>query len=156
VLKNNPLFKGLQHKLSKLERDYQAANEKLRIEQEAAAGLRKKHLQNIIKTKISKALHDDSGKPVMLGLDLLVDNLIYENKVTVKDDGETVVFLNGDEEFNFADGIGKLKTDRKDLLINAQHSGSGSGDSGGRGNAGPESDTDRLKRLRAMKSTLAM
>jgi hypothetical protein len=156
VLKNSPLVKDLQKQFKKLEKEYQTTSEQLKAEREAANILKQKQAHNTIRTKISKALTDDSGKSIMLGTDLLIENLIHSNKVTLKDDNDTVVFVNGDEELDFSEGLAKLKNDRKDLLVNTQRSGSGSGDSGGKGTTGPESDADRLKRLRAMKNNLAL
>lgn len=98
-----------------------------------------------------KALTTDKGQPKMFGQDLLVKDLISSGRVKLTDDESKVVFVKGDDEVDMDTGLKDLMTERKDLLINYQTGGAGTGSGGGSppANKGERTDAERVKALRS-------
>lgn len=151
LIKSSPAFKEIQGQFKKIQKAHEDTQKALDEERKKAQELQNRNIQNTLKSKLQKALTDDSGKSIMRGADLVIDNLIMTNKVKLKDDNETVIFVKGDDEIDFTEGLTSLKKERADLLINTQHPG---GESTGKGgsNTGPKTDSDRLKELRAQRN----
>jgi hypothetical protein len=99
--------------------------------------------------KLSKGLTDEAGKPRVVGADLLVRSLIDDGRVKLSEDGNTVVFVNGDGEVAFDAGIKAVLDERKDLLITTQQPGAASRSAGGVVRTGPATEAERLAALRA-------
>ncbi len=100
---------------------------------------------------LTKALTTDKGQPKMFGQDLLVKDLITSGRVKLAADESKVVFVKGEDEVDMDAGLKELMTERKDLLINYQTGGAGTGSSGApaSGNKSDRTDAERVKALRA-------
>ena len=80
-------------------------------------------------------LRDEKGQPKVYGADLLANELVTQGRVKLLDDERTVVFVDGDNETPFGDGMKAVLEQRKDLVRNPQRGGAGSsggGDEGGK------------------------
>lgn len=135
--KKDPQYKSLQKQVDKLTKT-------LETERQEKEDLRSRNQRSLMRSKLTKAFDNKA-----IGADLLADNLINSGKVKVDDDGETVVFVNGDETIEFDKGIEDVLKNRQDLAKNGQKPGGGSSPSGNTENRHEGVDlAERTKKLR--------
>lgn len=151
-ISGHPQFAELNKNFKKQSKEMQDLAKNFKEAQDKALALETANRHNKIKGVLSKKLSTEDGKPMVYGSDLLINSLINDNKVNLRDDGETVVFVRGKgedaEEIPLDDGITELLSSRKDLVVN--HQSGGSGGSGGPGiPPANQTDSDRLARLRS-------
>lgn len=132
------------------------ASEKEKTEAVAkATEMTQKQRTRTLTDQLSKALLNEKGQPRMFGQDLVVKDLVSSGRVKLTDD-EKVVFVNGEETTDMETGIKQLATERKDLLINYQQGGGGTGGGApvtGTTDHDKRTDGERLKALRAGQTT---
>ena len=123
----------LKTQLARMQGSLQTVQAALETEKTEKAELRTKAQRNLMRSKLTEALKDK-----VYGSDFLTTSLIAEGLVAVDEDGETVVFKNGDVAVPFDDGVTRLLTERKDIVKNSQRPGGGtdSRPGGGGGKAG--------------------
>jgi len=130
----NPEIDKLRREFAKAQRDLESA----RTEASKVKAMADKRA---IKSKLNDALRDK-----VYGPDLLADSLIGEGRVKLTED-EEVVFVHGEDEFDFNSGLKKLLESRPDLLRNTQAPGARSTTRPNQ--AAPRYTTDQLKNMTA-------
>ncbi len=135
----------LQTQLKKLQGDFTKTQAELMAERQAAQELKTKAKRETIRATLIDTLKDK-----VYGHDFLASDLIGSGKVDLDENGK-VVFVNEDKTtVSYDDGVKKLLESRPDIVKNAQRPGGASQPTGG--SSGPESDEQRLERLRKLSS----
>lgn len=80
--------------------------------------------RRISNAKLTDALSKAFGGKIR-AQEYVIRDMINGNKVKISDDGETVVFVDGDAEVDFAAGVDRFKASNPDLIINQPNPGSG-------------------------------
>ena len=125
-----PQWKDLQKQLRTLSKNSEKLTADLEVERKEKETLRTKTRNNVIKTTLLKTLSDKVHGP-----DLLVNDLINNGRVSLAEDEKTVVFVEGEDQVDYDEGITKVLDERKDILKSNQSGGGGSGGSGGKGSS---------------------
>lgn len=103
----------------------------------------------VLASRLGKRLGEN-----LYSADLHAKDLVNSKKVKLGDDGESIFFVNGDEEIDFDTGITDYIEKHSSDKRNTQRSGSGSSSDGegDEGNNKPDDMETRRKKLRQMRS----
>ena len=123
---------GSQDELTKLKIELQKAVSAQSDFESKLTEERNKRKETLLRESIIQGFRKD-GKDIVHVPDIVANGLIRDNKVRLLDDEKTVVFVNGDSEVSFDDGLQGLFKERPDIVKNIQNSGAGSSDGGGNG-----------------------
>jgi len=108
----------LAKELRKLRRDFERTKSELEKEREASTELKTKSARRVMMSKLSDALRDK-----IYGHDIAAKDLINDGRVTLDEDDESVVFIDGEDRLPFEDGVKRFLESRPDLLKNQQTPG---------------------------------
>lgn len=108
----------VMQQLKRLRKDFEKTQQELKSERDNAQQLRADSDRKAIKSRLTDALRDK-----VYGHDLLAEHLISNGQVTLE--GDEVIFIDGDDQVDFDQGVASLLEKRTDILKNGQKPGGG-------------------------------
>lgn len=145
--KTKTTLESISKDFENLKKNFDASQLELAKERKLAQELKQKNINSKLKEVLSLKL----GQTIY-GADLIIDSLITTGKVSV-DENENPIFKDGEKIITIDDGVKQFIEARPDLVKNKQNPGASSQPNNNQA-PDPNSDGERLKKLRTLGSTI--